>query len=115
MGRMDQTKPWLEERLGRPEIHCGTAPEIVICCSANQVIELHKIYGPLAANGVRIRLEYTNDVADWVVERETGDTWAEAARFPCQDPEEQCSQCGATVEGAHGCEGVPGGFSDEPA
>lgn len=32
---------------------------------------------------------------------------------PEPEPEEQCGQCGAVVLGGHGCQGVPGGFSDD--
>lgn len=83
-------EPWLEKNnWGEWEVNAGDG-KLTVNCSANQIIEIDKLYGPLAAFGVRIRLEYANDVADWVVEREKlddsaeGRQWIEMCRWDCQ-------------------------------
>lgn len=90
----DQTQPCLDKRFGKWEINLRYDTEAVINCSANQTIEIDKLYGPLAALGVRIRLEYNDKCSDWVVEREIlknddqGNSlpavWKEVARWDCQ-------------------------------
>jgi hypothetical protein len=83
-------KPWIEKRFNKFEINVGSDDLVIVNCSANQTIEIDKLYGPLAALGVRIRLEYKGDISDWVIEREQlGDegldpTWIEMARWDCQ-------------------------------
>lgn len=62
--------------------------------SANQLVEIDKLYGPLCALGVRVILEYTDEgVTDWVVYREkpvstipenNKTEWIEVARWDCQ-------------------------------
>lgn len=80
--------------MSRKEINIGTDDHVVINCMANQTIEIDKLFGPLAALGVRIRLEYKNGVSDWVIEREVpipesdgtwvDVSWVEVARWDCQ-------------------------------
>lgn len=82
--------PWNEKRFDRWEVNIGDDPKVVINCCANQVIEIDKLYGPLAATGVRVRLEYNDTCSDWVVEREklsggsAESEWIEMARWDCQ-------------------------------
>lgn len=57
-------------------------------CAGDQTIEIDKLYGPLIACGVRVRLEVKT--GEWVVSRERvpkdGETtWEEMARFDCQE------------------------------
>lgn len=76
------------------ELDAGNENHVIVNCKANQIIEIDKLYGPLSALGVRIRLEYTNDKSDWVVEREKpipdndgkwcDVEWVETARWDCQ-------------------------------
>jgi hypothetical protein len=82
-------KPWLESKFGYWQINLPAETKAIINCSANQTIEIDKLYGPLSALGVRIRLEYTSNTSDWVVEREKAvgnieTTWVEVARWDCQ-------------------------------
>ena len=69
----------------------------VVNCGANEVIEIDKLYGPLAAHNVRIRLEYKDGVSDWVVESQDlkNNTWKERARWDCQDdwPNDEEAKC----------------------
>lgn len=66
---------------------------VVINVGVDQTVEIDKLYGPLCALGVRIRLEYNDKCSDWVVEREkpadVNDSgspmeWVEVARWDCQ-------------------------------
>lgn len=84
--------PWLEERHGVWEVNVGTQPETTINCGVNQAITVDKMYGPLAAEDVRVRLEYLTPadgphVSDWVIERYnlTTEKWEEKARWDCQE------------------------------
>lgn len=85
-------QPWLKLRFGRWEVNTMNGG-ILVCCGANEIIEIDKLYGPLAAHGVRVRLEYKDDKSDWVIESEDlkNEKWIERARWDCQDgwPEEQ--------------------------
>lgn len=82
----DENKPWLEKRFNRWEVNTKCAG-IMVNCAANEIIEIDKLYGPLAAHGVRVRLEYKDDKADWVIESEDLKTekWIERARWFCQE------------------------------
>jgi hypothetical protein len=76
------TKPWISEENSIAEVNLGDAPVVRVNCSANQIIEIDKLYGPLVASGVRIRLQYDDNVIDWVVEREASEgVWEETARW----------------------------------
>lgn len=72
-----------------------------VFASANQIVEVNKEYGPLAAEDVRVRLEYTDEKTDWVVERYNVETnvWEEKARWDCQEswPREQEANTGAEL------------------
>lgn len=80
-------QPWLDNSHGQWEVNpdCDSSGAR-INTGANYPVEIDKLYGPLASHLVRIRLEYTNDVSDWVVERQLleGDAWIEMARWDCQ-------------------------------
>ena len=86
----DEIKPTLEKRFGKWAVHTGCNGHFIVNCGANEIIEIAKLYGPLAASGVRVILEYKNDVADWVVYREKlgkgaeESQWIEVARWYCQ-------------------------------
>lgn len=77
-----------------PEFNIGTESHVTINCIANQTIEINKLFGPLAALNVRVRLEYFGDRSDWVVEREkpipnadgtwSDVEWVEVTRWDCQ-------------------------------
>ncbi len=70
------------------EAHAESSDEnIRVCLGVNQWVEIDKLYGPLAASFVRIRLEYLGDVTDWVVECQNPSTgeWEEKARWDCQE------------------------------
>jgi hypothetical protein len=75
--------PWLDHRFGVWEVNPGESL-VQVNVGCNQPVVIDKLYGPLAANPVRIRLEYTEVATDWVVECELGDIWTEMARFDCQ-------------------------------
>jgi hypothetical protein len=82
-----KTKPWMEERFGVWEFHPGYGNEVRVNVGVNQTVEIDKLYGPLAAHGVRVRLEYEGERTDWVVEYKnlkTGE-WIEKARWDCQE------------------------------
>lgn len=89
----EDDKPWLEKRFGRWEVNTKMTG-LVVCCGANETIEIDKLYGPLCATGVRVRLEYEGEKSDWVIERERlntdeegnslDTTWIEMARWDCQ-------------------------------
>lgn len=78
---------WWEVRFNRLEINPNHEGDIIVNVGANQPIIIDKLYGPLAAYPVRVRLEYTDDVADWVVEYQNPKTkqWEEKARWHCQE------------------------------
>lgn len=78
------TEPWLTKGRRWWECHTGIN-DIEVCCGANEWITVSKIYGPLCASDVRVRLEYDNDRADWVVECMANDDWEEKARWGCQE------------------------------
>lgn len=80
-------KPWFQERNGRWELNPGDAKELVVNVGTANVIVVDKLYGPLAAGPVRVRLEYTNTISDWVVEYRNPTTrqWEEKARWDCQE------------------------------
>lgn len=54
--------------------------------TAGQAIVISKIYGPLGADDIRVRLDVGK--AEWVIERDgykdRQATWIEVARFDCQ-------------------------------
>ncbi len=84
--------PSIETHLGAWQVNAGS-DDITVNVSANQTVEIDKLYGPLAALGVRVRLEYRGDISDWVVERErptdkrdggSAMEWVEMARWDCQ-------------------------------
>ena len=94
---IDETKPWLEKRWDRWEVNPVYGQPIRVNIGVDQTVEIDKLYGPLAAFCVRIRLEYKTEngktISDWVVERErpsnVGDAsapmeWLEIARWDCQ-------------------------------
>lgn len=92
------SKPWLnQQRDGTWEIN-PQQERVRINIGTNENVEVDKLYGPLAAHPVRIRLEYNNDVSDWVVERQSfeGDHWIEMARWDCQLGFEELGDGGAT-------------------
>lgn len=81
-------KPWLNtNQFGVEEVNSGECSYFRVNCSANQTIEIDKLYGPLCASPVRIRLEYGSNLADWVVEYQNPSTeqWEEKARWGCQE------------------------------
>ena len=89
----EDDKPWIEKRFDKWEINLmGSGARIK--CGSNEIIEIDKLYGPLAALGVRIRLQYEGDISDWVIEREVpqedadgnclDSVWREVARWDCQ-------------------------------
>lgn len=83
-------EPWNELRFGEWEVNIPCDQKVTINIGANQTVEIDKLYGPLAAFGVRIKLEYADGKSDWVVEREKASTegvdreWIEMARWDCQ-------------------------------
>lgn len=89
----DESKPWLQKSFDRWEVN-ARGDGLIVNCGANETIEIDKMFGPLAATGVRVRLEYHDEIADWVIEREkliinpdgnSGETqWIEMARWYCQ-------------------------------
>ena len=84
----DDDKPRLEKPHETWEVHPGHGVPITVCVGANQIVEIDKLYGPLCSHDVRIRLEYTNDKSDWVVEirqPEIDAPWIEKARWDCQE------------------------------
>lgn len=90
MTESEESAPWIEKsRFGHYEVNT-MGQKIIVNCSANEVIEIDKLYGPLCAVGVRIRLEYNDKCSDWVVEREKlndgpeDSEWIEMARWHCQ-------------------------------
>ena len=83
--------PWLSEAHGKLEINPGR--DCIVNVGANQVVEIDKLYGPLASLGVKVVLEYKDDKSDWVVSRErpkdpkdggSDMEWVEVARWDCQ-------------------------------
>jgi hypothetical protein len=90
MNKRIPDEPWNELRFGEWEVNIPSDQKVTINIGANQTIEIDKLYGPLAALGVRIRLEYANDKSDWVVEREkissngAESEWIEMTRWDCQ-------------------------------
>lgn len=85
-------KAYFDRQYGRLEVN-PMGEDCVVNVGTNQTVEIDKLYGPLCALGVRIRLEYKNDVSDWVVERERPKDkkdsacemeWIEMARWDCQ-------------------------------
>lgn len=86
---MNNDIPWIEKsKFGHYEINT-MGQKIIVNCGANETIEIDKLYGPLCASGVRIRLEYTAECSDWVVEREkinnaAASEWIEVTRWDCQ-------------------------------
>jgi len=84
-GKQDE-KPWIEGDFGRWAINVQS--DVIIKCSANQVIEIDKMYGPLAAFPVRVTLKYDKDTpGDWVVEYQnpTTEKWEVKAQWSCQE------------------------------
>jgi hypothetical protein len=87
---MTEQGPWISEN---GELNAGGDSLVTVNCSANQTIEIDKSYGPLAALGVRVVLEYKSGKSDWVVSRERPKDpkdggsemeWVEMARWDCQ-------------------------------
>lgn len=61
---------------------------VVVDVHGDQYVEISKLFGPLVACDVRVRLDVAG--AQWIVERERlkldGDqSWEEMARFDCQE------------------------------
>lgn len=61
---------------------------IALSCAGNQDIEIEKLFGPLVACDVKVRLDVA--AGQWIVwrKREPRDgpsTWEEMARFDCQE------------------------------
>lgn len=84
----DDAEPWLEKRFDRWEINAATGNEYVVCTGANVKIEVHKIYGPIAASDCRIFLQYDDaSPGEWVVEymNPATERWEEKARWSCQE------------------------------
>lgn len=86
----EQDPPWLSKtNWGTWEINT-MGNGLTVNCSVNEVIEIDKLYGPLSATGVRVRLEFDDKYTDWVVEREKlsggaeDSQWIEMARWDCQ-------------------------------
>lgn len=81
-------RPWLNKTKEAWEVNIHTGTKLIVNCGVNQTIEIEKLFGPLAAFGVRVTLEYNGDKSYWVVEREKAkgiDTeWVEVARWDCQ-------------------------------
>lgn len=96
MNGVTKPKPWTEERFGRTELNTG-GNDVTVCCGANENIEIVKLYGPLSADDIRVRLDFHGTIADWVVERKEYDdddddvapAWVEMARFPCEKEEDK--------------------------
>lgn len=78
---------WFELRNGVLEINPGMEHERVrINVGSGHVVEIDKLYGPLAVWPVRARIDY--EAYQWVIEQEhelpNGETeWREATRLPC--------------------------------
>lgn len=85
----EKVKPWLGFHFGH-EVHLGEAEKITVNVSANDVVEIDKLYGPLCATNVRVFLEHKDGKCDWVVQRQrifAGSAeceWIEMARWDCQ-------------------------------
>lgn len=81
------SKPWLT-KISADEYEVNDVGLRVIRVNiGGAVVEVDKLYGPLAAELVRIRLDH--NTAEWIVERQpidaTGDVWEEKARWNCQE------------------------------
>ena len=81
------SKPWMHFAHGRWEVNPDSVNEagVVINIGTDFNVEVDKLYGPLAAETVRVRLEHKT--TEWVVERYRVDTdvWEEKARWDCQE------------------------------
>lgn len=76
-----------------PELHSGGWEyDIRVCIGTSNVVEIDKLYGPLAAQPVRVSV--VPEWNAWVVERRVDgededpgtSTWVECARFPLDGP-----------------------------
>lgn len=87
MSEKMETKPWLNFRNGRWEVNPSFTETagVVINIGTDFNVEVDKLYGLLAAETVRVRLE--SKTTEWVVERYRIDTdvWEEKARWYCQE------------------------------
>lgn len=74
------------------EVNPDSTEEVGLCVNigSNFNVEIDKLYGPLAAETIRVRVESAS--GEWVIERQRVDTdvWEEKARWDCQEswPEE---------------------------
>ena len=82
----DRTKPDLSEHLGVWELIPAYQQLVRVCTGADSPVEIDKLFGPLAANPIRVWCAF--GTAEWVVECCEGgeelDGWVEKARFSCQ-------------------------------
>lgn len=84
-GPLDE-KPWITGCWGAWEVHLRG--DVELQCSANQVITITKLYGPLSAYPVRITLKYDKlNEGNWVVEYQnpTTEEWEIKASWSCQE------------------------------
>lgn len=77
-------QPWLDKRGDTWEVNPSQSSAIRVNIGTDFNVEVDKLYGPLAAHTVRVRLEHAT--AEWVVERQEieGNAWIEMARWDCQ-------------------------------
>lgn len=86
-----QKRPWLSLEHDVWEVN-EQGNEIIRVNIGAATVQVDKLYGPLAAETVQIRLD--RSTAEWIVERQRVDddeTWEEKARWDCQEswpPEE---------------------------
>lgn len=81
----DIPDPWLEfTKCKTWEVH-PHQHEITVNIGADQNVIIDKLYGPLAACDVRVRLEFAT--CEWVFEAHdfNNDTWVEKGRFFAQE------------------------------
>lgn len=81
------SKPWLT-KISDDEYEVNdTNLRLIRVNIGGAAVEIDKLYGPLSAELVRVRLDH--NTAEWVVERQRVDSledvWEEKARWYCQE------------------------------
>lgn len=77
-------QPWICKTHGQWEVNPWDEEPVRINIGSDYNVEIDKLYGPLAAHLIRVRLDSAK--GEWVVERQEIDTdnWIEMARWDCQ-------------------------------
>ena len=107
---------WCEQRFGVPEWNPPSVKAVRVNVSCNQSVVIDKLYGPLCASDVRVRLEYDDaGNTDWVVEylNPTTEEWELKARWDCQENWNPRGEIDGVQDGQRDLEATQGSHTDD--